>query len=466
MLKNANRRHQKFYEDSLLYGPNWTITVPTISGDQVMCTVDPAVVEHILSTNFQNYIKGNNFYTALKPLLGDGIFNVNGESWRWQRKLSSHIFTGRMFRDVVGKVVRDDVARLIKKLGEAADKGDSVDLHQYFHNFTLDTFGKIGFGDDFESLETPDKPPAFAVAFDSTLAVMVMRMINMFWPYTERLFPGKPTLSEHLRVIDDFAMERIRNRRAMLAASGANGDGNGNVGEREGRSKDLLDLFMAVRKDDGEPLSDRQLRDVILNMILAGRDTTAQALSWTFLELTRHPEIVTKVREEAARVLGAGHVPAYDEVSKLKYANAIFMETLRLNPSVPANVKIAIKEDILPGGIYIPAGAEVNWFPYAMGRQTSLWGPDALEFKPERWLDEEGNLKRVSPFQAIAFNAGPRICLGQQMATVEGVMAIVALCDEFDFETVDKNQPDPQPALSLTHAMAGGLPVYVKRVQL
>ncbi|KAJ3194543.1 cytochrome P450-dit2 [Irineochytrium annulatum] len=435
MMANRHRRLKKLYEDSLMYGPNWVVTVPTFKKIDVLFTVDPAVLEHVLKTNFENYIKGPMFSYRLEPLLGQGIL------------------TGRMFREVVGEVVRGDVGSLVKKLREAAETGSSVDLHQYFHNFTLDTFGKIGFGDDFGSLKNPDKPPPFAVAFDSTLAFMVMRFINLFWRIAELFVTGKDALRHHLRVVDEFAMERIRGRRELRA--------RGEVG----KNKDLLDLFMAVTTEGGGQLSDRQLRDVILNMILAGRDTTAQALAWTFLELTRNASIVEKIREEVGRVLGHRNVPTFDEIPKLKYTNAVFMETMRLHPSVPMNVKIAVNEDVLPGGIHIPAGTEIGWLPYAMGRQTSLWGPDALEFKPERWIEPDGSIRRVSPFVAIAFNAGPRVCLGQQMATVEAVMAIVGLCNEFDFETVEKDMPDPAPSLSLTNGMAGGLPVYVKNAR-
>ncbi|KAJ3194544.1 hypothetical protein HK101_002496 [Irineochytrium annulatum] len=424
---NRKRRLKKINENADKYGPNWVFTIPNFKGHSHFSTVDPAVVEHILKTNFENYVKGEALSDRLKPLLG------------------------RNFRSVVGTVVATDVTRLVAKLLEAADTGTSIDLHQYFHNFTLDSFGRIGFGDDFGCLDTPADPPPFARAFDSALEILVMRFINLFWRTTETLWPGKPSLKDHIKVIDEFAMERIRLRREKIEKGG----------QREGR--DLLDLFMEVRREDGEPLSDQQLRDVILNMILAGRDTTAQALSWTFLELTRNPWIVAGIREEVQRVLGAKRIPTFDEIPKLKYCNAVFMETMRLHPSVPGNVKISVKEDILPGGIHIPAKTSVFWFPYAMGRRTAIWGPDAATFNPLRWIEPDGSLRRVSPFSWIAFNAGPRVCLGQQMATVESVMAIVGLCNELDFETVVKGMDDPDPSLSLTNCMRGGLPVFPKR---
>ncbi|KAJ3192292.1 Cytochrome P450 52A3 [Irineochytrium annulatum] len=358
----------------------------------------------------------------------------------------------KMFREVVSKVVTTDVNQLIRKLGEAADAGSAVDLHLYFHSFTMDTFGKIGFGEDLRTLDTPNSPPAFATAFDSTLEVMTMRFINFAWYWSETLGFG-PNLRKHVAVIDKFAQERIERRKDMRRRG------------VEGANKDLLDFFMDAKKEDGNPLSDRQLRDVILNMILAGRDTTAQALSWTFLELVRNPAVVTKLREEGERVLGSRRIPTFDEIAKLRYANAVFMENQRLHPSVPANVKVAVKEDILPGGIHIPANTEICWLPYAMGRHPNLWGADALEFKPERWLDKDGSVKRVSPYLACGFNAGPRVCLGQQMATVEGIMAMLGLVNEFDFETVQKDMPDPAAGLSLTHSMAGGLPMYVRRAR-
>ncbi|KAJ3163887.1 hypothetical protein HK101_000588 [Irineochytrium annulatum] len=462
------------------------MTIPSFTKTDVFCTVDPAVVEHILKTNFENFVKGDHFNYILRDLLGVGIFNSDGDVWRVQRKISSNIFTGKRFREVVQRVVMEDLGNLVMRLNEAAEAGRVIDLHKYLHAFTLDTFGKIGFGADLHCLDAPDTAPDFAVAFDAVTSISLVRFPNMLWEWTEPLDGTRAAMKKYLGTIDSFALERIRARReekriakkglgdyvAPKSVDGAeateNGKAEGKAEEKE--VKDLLDLFMQVEEsqlggaaageDGAGHLTDRQLRDVLLNMILAGRDTTAQALSWCILELSRQPAIVEKIRTESSEVTD-GKVPTFDGIKSLKYTNAVFLEALRLYPSVPANVKHSIKEDVLPGGIVLPANTEVNWFPYAMGRQTSLWGDDATIFRPERWIDEAGNVKRVSPFLFTAFNAGPRVCLGQQMAMVEAVMTLVALCNKFDFEATEHKEKNPRPALALTLMMAGGLPMRV-----
>ncbi|KAJ3206218.1 hypothetical protein HDU67_008305, partial [Dinochytrium kinnereticum] len=406
-----DQRFETFTAWAKKYGPTWTMAALTLSDFHIVMTVDPAVVEYILKTNFDNYVKGERLHSIFMPLLGDGIFSSDGHQWKWQRKVSSHIFTGRNFRDVVEKVIHEDIEKLVQALTNAADSGKKIDLHLYLHCFTMDTFGKIGFGQDLRSLNDPDNPPPFAKAFDAIIPVLNVRFPNPIWGWTEYLSGTKATLKKNFKIIDDFVYERVREKRERK-------------GVEEGAHKDLLDLYMAY---DAE-LTDVQLRDMIMNMMLAGRDTTAQALSWAFWLLSSRPEIVAKIREEVQTILGESRLPTYDEVNSLKYVNAVFYETLRLYPSVPLDFKTSVKPDVLPGGIEIPANTEVNWFPYSMGRMEALWGPDANDFNPNRWLDPvTDTLRRESQFKWTAFNAGPRTCLGQQMATVEGVMTLVAL---------------------------------------
>ncbi|KAI8847579.1 cytochrome P450, partial [Chytridium lagenaria] len=335
-------------------------------------------------------------HRLLNPLLGDGIFSTDGHQWKWQRKVSSHIFTGKNFREVVETVIHEDMKKLVTVLGLAADDNREIDLHLYLHCLTMDTFGKIGFGIDLNALENPSSPPPFAKSFDTVLPILNRRFANPFFWVVEPISGDDRVLMEHMKIVNGF---------------------------------DLLDLYIAYDPD----MTDKQLRDMCLNMMLAGRDTTAQALSWAFWILSSHPDVAQKIHDEVTSLMG-DRLPGYDEVNQLKYTNAVFMEVLRLHPSVPGDFKVAVEADVLPGGIHIPAGTQVNWLPYAMGRMESLWGPDATSFNPSRWLDENNNIRRESQYKWAVFNAGPRVCLGQQMATVEGVMTLATLCREFEFQ--------------------------------
>ncbi|KAJ3108980.1 hypothetical protein HDU97_009713 [Phlyctochytrium planicorne] len=461
IISNYDNRWDVFTEWAEQHGPTWTIATIGFPRFPLVMTVDPAVVEYILKSNFDNYEKGERLHRLLEPLLGDGIFSTDGHQWKWQRKVSSHIFTGKTFRTVIEKVIHDDVTKLVEVLSKSADSNADIDLHLFLHCFTMDTFGQIGFGLQLNALEDPRNPPPFARSFDIVLGILNRRFSNPIFNITESLYGVTKVLKENMDVINQFVATRINEKRASIERNSPTAPDGGRLrrgesltGLSEGSHRDLLDLYLEYDPE----MTDKQLRDMVLNMMLAGRDTTAQALSWTFWLLTSHPKVVEKIREEVSSLIG-DRIPMFDEVNTLKYTNAVFFETLRLYPSVPGDFKTAIKDDVLPGGISIPAGTQVNWITFAMGRMENIWGPDAKEFKPERWLDENGNIKRENPFKWVVFNAGPRVCLGQQMATVEAVMAIAALVPKFNF----KLAPDAKilHGSSLTLVMKNGLKMHV-----
>ncbi|KAJ3118679.1 hypothetical protein HDU96_010009 [Phlyctochytrium bullatum] len=449
ILSDLDHRFDTFTNWFKQLGSTFTLLPMSLTRSPVLVTADPAIVEHILKTNFENYVKGERFHELLGPLLGDGIFATDGSQWKWQRKVSSHIFTGKNFREVVERVIFEEMEKFLGVLSAAADSGEQIDVHSLLHCLTMDSFGRIGFGHHINTLDDPKNVPIFVRCFDQVSPILNMRFPNEFYWLTEAITGDAAKVRNGIRVIEEVVYAQIRAKREEMAAEGAT---------KTRSHRDLLDLFMAY---DAE-ITDRQLRDMVLNMILAGRDTTAEALAWAFWILSSRPDVVEKMREEIDRTVGDA-LPTYEEVPTLKYITAVFYETLRLYPSVPVNFKMSVKEDVLPGGIHIPAGTEVNWSPYCMARLTKNWGEDAEEFRPERWFDENGNIKRESPFKWAAFNAGPRVCLGQQMATVEAVIALVGIVRRFDFKLT--KDADVRPGLSITLAMAKGMPMTVERVK-
>jgi cytochrome P450 len=238
----------------------------------------------------------------------------------------------------------------------------------------------------------------------------------------ERLNGQHEKMAEATKIIDEFAYGIIDQRQA---------EGRGNFTaetKKDAKNLDLLSLYMALRDENGQPMSRRALRyvmlvtspaqtdsfptlsDAVLNLIIAGRDTTAQALSWTFFHLLKHPEVLEPVRTEVAE-LG---VIDYDSYKILHQTNAVFSEGLRLHPSVPKNGWTVLQDDVLPnGGPMVKAGDVVFWSDWVMARDESIWGPDAREFKPSRWLDEQGELRKESQWKAHMFNGGYRLCLGE-----------------------------------------------------
>ncbi|CAO3633950.1 unnamed protein product [Cunninghamella echinulata] len=369
-------------------------------------TIDPANVEHILKNNFENYVKGPRSIEVSRDLLGHGIFNSNGEQWRWQRKSASLIFNVKNFRDHFTDVFIDEIKVMCGIFDEMIEKSQVVDLHDIMFRFTLDSFVLLGYGKNIESIKSKEKV-AFANSFDALQIHTFEKFVNPFINvqlFFQKIFqPHLPTPQYHMKIIDDFATEVIQERREQL--------------KQGHQPKDLLSHFMNAKNELKETLNEDQLRDTIMNFIIAGRDTTAQALSWTFYLLMLHPQIedrlVNEINQFITKDIETNSAELYNAIKNMVYAHAVFYEVLRLYPSVPANQKYSLNDDIWPDGTHIRKGDYVMWNPYAMGRSEKIWGADATEFKPERWINADGGLVRESQGKWPAFHAGPRVCLGK-----------------------------------------------------
>ncbi|KAJ1551498.1 hypothetical protein HK405_014392, partial [Cladochytrium tenue] len=422
-------------------------------------------------------------------ILGHGIFSVDGDEWRAQRKTAAQIFNVRNFREYVSVVFGGEMDRLAVRLGRAADAGETLDLQDLFFRFTLDSFCRIGFGRHLGTLEQAT-PVAFATAFDAAQMQMIMRFNTPLWWLVELVSPEGRAHRRNVATIKSFGRTIVQERLAKLESAaavpdggGGGGEAPGEVGKPSGGEADLLSFLMrAPDPISGKPPTPDQLADYVINFIIAGRDTTAQALSWTFLMLHRHPEareaLLAEIdatlpplspedgdEEEQDGVDGAAaaedHHATYEQLRGLRYANAVFHETLRLYPSVPVEMKQANRADVLPCGATVPKGALVSWSPYAMGRSPRIWGPDAAEFRPERWLEGGQAAATKSAFEYTVFNGGPRTCLGKSMAELEGVFVLVELLRRFEVSVVEHEKVTY--ARSLTLPMRGGMRVTVKR---
>lgn len=208
--------------------------------------------------------------------------------------------------------------------------------------------------------------------------------------------------------------------------------------------------------------------DAAMNFLSAGRDTTAQSLTWTFYALMRHPEVLEKLR----KVIDNDNLADEQlDVAKLQPANipsimAVYYEALRLYPPVPVEIKQCEADITLPDGTFLPQDSIIVWCLWAINRSPNLYGEDAHEFRPERWLNPHGHFTSKSAFEFPVFNGGPRSCLGKKMAELMGAYLIIKMVKEFDFEELkDPQGPEVERASqsSLTLPMEAGLPCTVKR---
>lgn len=434
-----------------------TWSVKWLGEKRFIMTTSPKNLEYILKTRFENFPKGPTFNSTLADLLGRGIFASDGPRWKRQRQLFSHIFSEQSFRSVIVESFAENGVVLEKVLRAAAESGEPLDMQSLFHRFTLDSIGKIAFGLSLGTLERPSAEAAgFAAAFDAAQAVVESRFFTPGWRGLKCCLRRERALPAHLATLHRFCDGLIRARREA-----------GDCGART----DVLSRAMALRDDDTGALlfgdDDAALRDILLNFLIAGRDTTAQALSWAVLCVARAGGAVAQALAEEGAAVPQDNpnrffVPFEAVGRDLRYAKAVTLETLRLFPSVPKDLKEALQADTLPDGSRVPAGALVAYLPYVMGRSEELWGANAESFMPERFMPPA---PPPSPWLLPAFNgAGPRTCLGQGMALVEASFVLALIYRRFTLTLCPAEQGAPGGVAlqnSLTLPQARGVTMRV-----
>jgi cytochrome P450 len=439
-----------WYAHLLRESPTGTVHVHVLG-----CTVtaNPANVEYMLKTNFDNFPKGRTFAALLGDLLGGGIFNVDGHAWRHQRKMASLELGSVAVRSYANKIIAQEVeARLVPLLADAADRGTVVDLQDVFRRFAFDTICKISFGLDPGCLEREMPVSKLAHAFDTATRLCAMRgaaASPLLWRMKRLLNVGSEReLKEAIKLVDELAAAMIRERRKLGFTS----------------SHDLLSRFMASAGGDAHAVDDKYLRDIVVSFLLAGRDTVSSALTTLFMLLSKNPAVAAAMRAEA----GGDSTPVtYEHLKGLHYTHAVLYENMRLFPPVQFDSKFCAAADVLPDGTYVSGGTRVTYHPYAMGRMPRIWGADHGEFRPDRWLTGAGgSFVPESLYKYPVFQAGLRVCLGKELAITEMKAVSVAVVRAFDVEVVGESGSGacaPKFVSGLTASISGGLPVRIRR---
>lgn len=414
-------------------------------------TANPLNVEHMLKANFENFPKGFRFYTRLQDFLGDGIFNVDGEIWKIQRKSASYEFSTRSLRNFVMETAQVEIhTRLIPILEEAAKRDRIIDIQDILERFAFDNIIKLAFNVDPNCLGGAESE--FMQAFDIATTLSSGRFMYAI-PFLYKIkktfnIGSEKKLQKSIKIVHEFADNIINSR----------------IEERaEKKDEDLLSRFMG----DSNQVSAKFLRDIVISFILAGRDTTSSALTWFFWILSSRKDIEQKILEELVQIRQRngkkiGEAYTFDELREMQYLHAAISESMRLYPPVPIDTRSCLKDDILPDGTFIGKDWFISYQTYSMGRMENIWGEDCCEYKPERWFDENGVYKQENPFKFPVFHAGPRMCLGKDMAYIQMKSIAASVLEMFEFDVQLENGKCPEYVLSLTLRMKGGLPVKVK----
>ncbi|KAL2857346.1 n-alkane-inducible cytochrome P450 [Aspergillus pseudoustus] len=411
----------------------------TILGRSYIFTIDPRNVQTVLALKFKDFDLGDNRNYAFRPLLGQGIFCSDGPIWEHSRALVRPNFTRNQVADInVYDVHVSNLLRLIPRTGS------TVDLQDLFFRMTIDSATEFLFGESVHTLAPHQSADAsrFAADFNQAQDTLAFRIrigpINKFHRSSE--FLGAVQRSR--AYVDQFVQKAIRLRQSP------NHDESQNINKH----------YVFLNELSKKTLDATELTDQLLNILLAGRDTTASLLSMVFFTLAKRQDVWKNLKTEVD--LLNGRKPSFTDLKGMSYLTWVLNETLRLYPVVPTNIRMANKDTFLPVGggpdgnspVFVPKGMDVVYTTYSMHRLQSIYGPDAEEFRPERW----GTLKPGWGY--IPFNGGPRICVGQQFALTEAGYTTVRILQQF--KGIESRDPEPwMEALTLTMASKNGVKV-------
>jgi cytochrome P450 len=378
----------------------------------------PDDIEHVLVTNPRNFIKSmslrSNFF---QRLVGNGLLTSQGEEWRRQRRLSQPAFHRERVATYANVMV-DYTQRLTSKW----QAGETRDIHRDMMRLTLEIVVSCLFSADVSS----DVDEVGATLKE--LVKPFASQATLKWILNNRLpTPAHFRFHALAKKIDKVVYRIISERRAS--------------GKDEG---DLLSMLLAARDEDGSQMSDRQLRDEVMTLFLAGHETTALTLAWSWYLLGTHPEVERKFHAELDDVLG-DREPTAADLPRLRYTEQIAKESMRLYPPAYGLGREAI-EDCEIGGYHVPAGTQVFMFQWATQRDPRFYD-EPLEFKPERWTDEFN--ARLPKYAYFPFGAGPRACIGVSFAMMEIVLALATIGQRFRLELVPDHPVSIFPAMSL-----------------
>ncbi|KAL8650886.1 MAG: hypothetical protein Q9226_004956 [Calogaya cf. arnoldii] len=401
-------------------------------------TVEPDNIESILSTQFSADLEAayglGSRSPTFAPLLGDGIFTQEAAPWKHSREMLRPLFS--LNRAHIFTQVEEHTEYLVNCI----PTGEYVDLQPLFFRFTFDTTTFLLFGKSMNSLQATFERDVsnpgdarFSEAFRRAQDFLFRRgrLGGLYW-----LIGGKE-FRRQCSIVHEFIDQAVQEALS--------------VKYHEDTAADVHSFLDALIQQTRDP---KVLRDQLLNVMLAGRDTTAYCLTWTFRLLAQHRDVLEKLRQEIGSSVGLGmgsKLPDRNDLKKMKYLNLVFKEVLRLYPSVPANSRTALKTNALPTGggpngtrpVMIRKGEAVGYSVYVMHRLKKLYGEDADSFRPERWKPDLGNavdFKDIG-WGYLPFNGGPRVCLGQEFVLLEAGFVAVRILQKFrSFELGPKDR--------------------------
>lgn len=516
ILGNAHRFHDYLADIMKESGGTFLARGPWFANADILCTADPANLKYILSQNHSNFPRGPK-YKQIFAELGEGIFNAQGEMWEFQRKNSVSLVKHETYQELLDKIIREKIGQgLIPVLDDYSSSNMILDLQDVIERYTFDTTCKLLLGLDpgllcvglpktsmgkaFHRMEEGvfhrNLLPVAVWKFQGWLGVGPEKRLRVGW----RMLEGFLAKAVSVKQQEMLQKQQLRIRQAAAAAGKTDScklNHDVVVGHEDDDGVFSLLLTSVLLKSEKQTITqdggaDRLLLESVTNLVFAGGDTTNTSLSWFFWMVATHPLVEKKIIDEmeAANIFqllqvdgsGGRHQALDDDeltaaevkdehkydfctskqlISKLVYLHAALCETMRLYPPVPFLHVSPAKEDILPSGHKVDPNTKLVPCLYSMARMESLWGKDCLDFKPERWISDDGRIKPIPSHVFLVFGSGPRNCLGKETAFVLMKAIIVAILHRYCIRLV---QDHPiVPAVSAILHMKHGLKVRITK---
>ncbi|KAF7354627.1 Cytochrome P450 [Mycena sanguinolenta] len=456
LVLGLNRRLFKVSDSGVLYqewaakyGP--VFQVPTIFQGRKIVLCDPKAVNHFYSMHRSIYVKSKWGRSVIANLFGRGLFWAEGESHKRQRNALTPAFSNAAIRRLT-QVFYDSAHKLKNNWNTALDnappEGDIIDVEHWMNLVALDNIGIAGFSHDFRTLD--GEYSAVVAAFDSLnfegqgIISSLVFLLGTQFPFLANLPTKRNRIMGNLRRtmsgIADGLLEKTRREKKTHVTD-------------ETTDRSIIGLLLKAEGEDAELHMDQTEVMAQNVLLLAGYESTSISLTWALIELAKKPELQGKLREELTQ-FGVND-PTWDQlVTTLPYLDSVVLETLRLHPALPETSRQAMVDDILPisepittasgeivDSIPIPKGTVVTVSIRCMNQSEVFWGPNAKEFKPERWLTLADDPLRAKEIQGhrhlITFLDGPRTCLGKSFALAEFKAVLSVLIKNFTFEFPD-----------------------------
>jgi cytochrome P450 len=394
----------------------------------------PDGVKRVLQENQRNYHKDLYPYKILKPLLGQGLVTNDGESWLQQRRLMQPAFHRKRLA-VFGTLMTGATVTMLDQWQRFAERDQPLDVAAEMLRLTLRIAGQALFNIDLSD-ETLSVGQAVA-----TVNKLLSEYLSAPFPPLTIPTPRSRRLLAARRTLDQVVHDVITQRRQQNTDTG-----------------DLLSMLLLARDEEtGQWMNDQQVRDEVMTLLIAGHETVATALTWTWYLLSQHPEVERRLHNELDEVLG-GHLPTVDHLARLSYTRMVTEEVLRLYPPAWIFGRKAIADDEI-GGYIIPANSTIVLSPYMTHRHPAVWEHPEV-FDPERFAPERSAGR--PHYAYFPFGGGPRMCIGNNFALMEMQLILATVAQRYRLHLFPDYPVEPEALLSLR--LRYGLPMMLHRI--